>query len=257
MTTDPATVVDDPPHDGQERPDPAAETAPGRPRDNRRRDWLAAGGYLVAAVVVTFRLWQHPAGVMLRENRQDQIQFEWFLTNSVHTLRQLPHLGVRFLRVALELVITAIAIAWLSPTAAGIALVAALAAAGIPLLGQPVVAERDLRVRTHTGALARFHLDALLGRTAIQAHGAATTIEREHEGLLAEWTGAFHSLQRASVVVEGIQMLVGFGLVSDPAIYARSLGTNVNLWWGLVLLAFGLGMLVPSIRPKRPSSREN
>ena len=89
MTTDPATVVDDPPSDGQERPDPAAETAPVRPRDNRHRDWLAAGAYLVVAVVVTLRLWQRPTGVMLRENRQDQIQFEWFLTNSVHTLRQL------------------------------------------------------------------------------------------------------------------------------------------------------------------------
>ena len=37
--------------------------------------------------------------------------------------------------------------------------------------------------------------------------------------------------------------LVGFGVVSDRAIYERSLGINVNLWWGLVLLAFGLVML--------------
>lgn len=37
--------------------------------------------------------------------------------------------------------------------------------------------------------------------------------------------------------------LSGFGLVSDRAIYERSLGINVNLWWGLVLLAFGLVML--------------
>ena len=48
--------------------------------------------------------------------------------------------------------------------------------------------------------------------------------------------------------IDGI-LLVGFGLTSDEAIYARSLGTNVNLWWGLVLVAFGLGMLVPAIRP--------
>ena len=34
-----------------------------------------------------------------------------------------------------------------------------------------------------------------------------------------------------------------FGLFSDRAIYARSLGINVNFWWGLVLLAFGLVML--------------
>jgi hypothetical protein len=34
-----------------------------------------------------------------------------------------------------------------------------------------------------------------------------------------------------------------YGLVSDPAIYQASLGINVNLWWGLVLLAFGGIML--------------
>jgi hypothetical protein len=39
-------------------------------------------------------------------------------------------------------------------------------------------------------------------------------------------------------------LLAGFGLVSDTAIYQRSLGINVNLWWGLVMLAFGVGMLV-------------
>lgn len=38
-------------------------------------------------------------------------------------------------------------------------------------------------------------------------------------------------------------LLVLYGLASDPAIYQRSLGINVNLWWGIVLLAFGLAML--------------
>lgn len=38
-------------------------------------------------------------------------------------------------------------------------------------------------------------------------------------------------------------MLVLYGLASDKAIYARSLGTNVNLWWGLVMLGFGAAML--------------
>ena len=38
-------------------------------------------------------------------------------------------------------------------------------------------------------------------------------------------------------------LLVVFGLASDPAIYERSLGLNVNLWWGVVLLLFGLVML--------------
>ena len=45
--------------------------------------------------------------------------------------------------------------------------------------------------------------------------------------------------------------LTGFGLVSDPAIYERSLGFNVNLWWGLVLLAFGVSMLTFATRAER------
>ena len=45
-------------------------------------------------------------------------------------------------------------------------------------------------------------------------------------------------------------MLVIFGLVSDTGIYARSLGINVNLWWGLVLLAFGVAMLGLALRAR-------
>jgi hypothetical protein len=39
-------------------------------------------------------------------------------------------------------------------------------------------------------------------------------------------------------------LLAAYGLFSDAALYRRSLGINVNLWWGLVLLAFGALMLV-------------
>jgi hypothetical protein len=38
-------------------------------------------------------------------------------------------------------------------------------------------------------------------------------------------------------------LIGGYGLVSNPAIYVRSLGINVNLIWGIVLLVFGLVML--------------
>ena len=38
-------------------------------------------------------------------------------------------------------------------------------------------------------------------------------------------------------------LLAGYGLVGDKEIYARSLGLNINLWWGLVMLVFGLLML--------------
>jgi hypothetical protein len=46
-------------------------------------------------------------------------------------------------------------------------------------------------------------------------------------------------------------ILVVYGLVSSRAIYARSLGVNVNLWWGLVLLAFGVLMLTFALRAGR------
>lgn len=38
-------------------------------------------------------------------------------------------------------------------------------------------------------------------------------------------------------------LLAGYGALSNPAIYQRSLGINVNLWWGGALLVFGSAML--------------
>ena len=38
-------------------------------------------------------------------------------------------------------------------------------------------------------------------------------------------------------------LLAGYGWLSNPAIYHRSLGVDINLWWGAVLLVFGVAML--------------
>jgi hypothetical protein len=48
-------------------------------------------------------------------------------------------------------------------------------------------------------------------------------------------------------------MLVVFGLVtgSKPEVYQCSLGMNVNLYWGLVLLVFGASMLTLAVRGGR------
>ena len=51
-----------------------------------------------------------------------------------------------------------------------------------------------------------------------------------------------------------ILTLFGLKTTGDAALYARCLGINANLWWGLVLLAFGLTMLHP--RPPRPKAPE-
>src|SRR5262249_18697365 len=49
-------------------------------------------------------------------------------------------------------------------------------------------------------------------------------------------------------------LLVGYGLFGDPAIYARSLGINVNLAWGAVLLATGLIFLALAARGRSENS---
>ena len=45
-------------------------------------------------------------------------------------------------------------------------------------------------------------------------------------------------------------LLAGFGVLGDSSIYGKSLGVNINLDWGLVLLVFGGLMLWLSRKPK-------
>ena len=48
-------------------------------------------------------------------------------------------------------------------------------------------------------------------------------------------------------------LLTVFGIFtsSDPLLYSRSLGINVNLWSGLLMLVFGGLMLVYAYRSKK------
>jgi hypothetical protein len=49
-------------------------------------------------------------------------------------------------------------------------------------------------------------------------------------------------------------ILAAFGVAtnSNAAIYERSLGINVNLWWGIVLLIFGQIMFQMGRRAQNP-----
>jgi hypothetical protein len=38
--------------------------------------------------------------------------------------------------------------------------------------------------------------------------------------------------------------LVIYGIAGDPSLYRQSLGININLYWGTVLLGFGTVMLL-------------
>ncbi len=47
-------------------------------------------------------------------------------------------------------------------------------------------------------------------------------------------------------------ILAGYGLMADPAIYAKhSLGQNVNLTWGVIFALFGAFMLWLTSRAKK------
>ena len=37
-------------------------------------------------------------------------------------------------------------------------------------------------------------------------------------------------------------ILIVYGLVADPAIFANSVGVNIDVWWGALMLVFGLVM---------------
>ena len=46
-------------------------------------------------------------------------------------------------------------------------------------------------------------------------------------------------------------LLVGYGVLGDQTIYAKSLGININTIWGSVLIAFAAVLLILSSRHRR------
>jgi hypothetical protein len=50
-------------------------------------------------------------------------------------------------------------------------------------------------------------------------------------------------------------ILVAYGLIGDSSLYQQSLGINVNLYWGIVLLVFGALMFALSRRGARAAAR--
>jgi ATP-binding cassette subfamily B protein len=163
---------------------------------------------------------------------------------TIHRIRSLPELGSQLVRTGSSLLLTAVALAWLSPPSALLVVLVAALAIVIPLLAHPVLSERDLRVRTHAGALSRFYMDALQGLVPIRTHSAEQAVRREHEGLLVEWTRASRVQRHLAVAVEGVQLFTGFGLaalLSYNYLQTEShLGGAVLLiYWALSLPALG------------------
>lgn len=179
-------------------------------------------------------------------------------SHSIHLIRRLPDLGGQLLRYVFEIIFTTAGIIWLDPLTAPIAVLSAFATVAIPLVSQPLLIERDLRLRTHAGALSHFYLDALLGLVAIHTHGAQPAVRRAHASLLTEWSKAGFNLQRAVISLESIQFLTGFGfaiwlLASHLARTGETGAVLLLVYWALNLPA--LGQEVALIAWQYPSYR--
>jgi ATP-binding cassette subfamily B protein len=129
--------------------------------------------------------------------------------HTVHVLRGIPLVAAEIHRALSGVVVTVVAIIWVDRGSALPALVIAALALLIPLLANRALIERDLRVRTHAGALTRFYLDALLGLVPIRAHAAERAVRREHESLLGEWALAGRSMLRTALTADGVTAALG------------------------------------------------
>lgn len=165
--------------------------------------------------------------------------------HAIHVLRGFPVLAGQLLRTAAELLVTAAGIAWLDRPSAPLALTAVAAVVAIPLLAQRRLQEDDLRLRTHAGALMRFHLDALLGVIPVRAHAAERSLRREHESLLVSWARAGRGLQGTVMAVHGAQGAIGlFTALGILAWYfVRNPGGSpaalLLVYWALALPVLG------------------
>jgi ABC-type bacteriocin/lantibiotic exporter with double-glycine peptidase domain len=132
--------------------------------------------------------------------------------HAIHPLRQLPTLGGRLLKSAMDLLVTACGLVWIDPRSWPIVLVAVATSIALPWGAQRAMVERDMRVRSFDGSLTRFYLDALLGLFAVRSHGAESAVRSEHAGMLMEWMRAAYDRLRAAVAVEAVEAAVGSAL---------------------------------------------
>ena len=112
------------------------------------------------------------------------------------------------LRTGFQLLLTAAGVIWLDPRSAPLAILGSIVFVSLTFLTQPLLEERDLRLRTHVGALSRFYLDALLGLVPAKTHGAERAMLRQHENQLYEWVRTGREYYSVSSLVQSFGVLL-------------------------------------------------
>lgn len=165
--------------------------------------------------------------------------------HNIHVVRAVPAMGLQAVQSLFELLMTFTGIALIAPHSAGWVLLLTLAAVAVPLTTQPLLNERDLRVRNHAGALHGFYLDAMLGLAPIRAHRAERNVARQHEGLLVEWAQSLRSLIRFALLSDGVQALICTGLAATLIVRHLLIAGQVGggdlllIFWTLKLPSIG------------------
>ncbi len=180
-------------------------------------------------------------------------------SHSVHRLRLASELGESFLRSGFELLFTVAGIVWLDPGIAPLALLTGVIVVGVPAVMLPFLQEWDLRLRSHTGALSRFYLDALLGLFPIRTHGAQKAVRRQHESLLVEWARAHLKLRTVEVTADTVVQVIMLALIAALVfshLSRQGLDGGVLLIFFWAMNVFTLGhMLTLMIATQYPSHR--
>lgn len=122
--------------------------------------------------------------------------------HDLRSLRMLPGVGISLLRTGFQLILTSLGVIWLDVQSAPLAILGTLFFIGYSLLSRPVIEERDLRLRTHIGALSRFYLDALLGLVPARSHSAERAIRRQHESHMVEWVRSGRDFYTLSTYIQ-------------------------------------------------------
>lgn len=178
--------------------------------------------------------------------------------HNAHLVRRVPQVGMETTRRVFQILFAVVGLIWLAPATAPLAIIAAVAAVAVPLVGQRVLTERGLRQQTISGALSRHYLDLFLGLIPIRSHGAQRAVRREHGKSMLQWMRAGHSVARAAAVFEAVQALLGVVLaVMLIASHLRSSGEVLSggflivVFWAVQLPALG-GELAQTIRSAVP-----
>lgn len=173
-------------------------------------------------------------------------------SHMLHRLRELPWVAARMLRAGLTALATAVALIWIAPDTAPIVIALFFAVIVPPLAAHGALAERELRVRTHSGALTRFYLDALLGVTPARVHGIERPLRREHEGQLVEWARAAERENTFASAILAVQVVLVCGLAiwlvaQHVTSTARPASVLLAVYWVITMQSTG-GHLTTMLR---------